>query len=54
MGLAAETMESFFVQRKRWGRGNIQVGYIIAQEKGLGRVCKAVTALSPVGRGASW
>lgn len=35
MGLAAETMQSFFVQRKRWGRGNIQVGYLIAQEKGL-------------------
>lgn len=35
MGLAAETMESFFVQRKRWGRGNIQVGYLIAQDKEL-------------------
>jgi cellulose synthase (UDP-forming) len=40
MGLAAETMESFFVQRKRWGRGNIQVGYIIAQEKGLSLINK--------------
>ena len=36
MGLAAESMESFFVQRKRWGRGNIQVGYLIAQDKELG------------------
>ncbi len=35
MGLAAETMESFFVQRRRWGRGNIQVGYQIAQDKEL-------------------
>ena len=35
MGLAAESMESFFVQRKRWGRGNIQVGYLIAQDKEL-------------------
>ena len=35
MGLAAETMQSFFVQRKRWGRGNIQVGYQIAQDKEL-------------------
>ncbi|MFZ9265703.1 MAG: glycosyltransferase [Vulcanococcus sp.] len=35
MGLAAETLSSFFIQRQRWGRGNIQVGYIIAKEKGL-------------------
>ena len=27
MGLAAETIQLFFVQRKRWGRGNTEVDY---------------------------
>lgn len=35
MGLAAESIQAFFVQRKRWGRGNIQVGLQILQSRGL-------------------
>jgi len=35
MGLAAENLSSFFIQRQRWGRGNIQVGYQVAQDKEL-------------------
>ena len=35
MGLAAETLNSFFVQRRRWGRGNIQVGYLLAKDPDL-------------------
>ena len=42
VGLAAEEMESFFIQRKRWGRGNIQVGYQVIQEKGLNTIQKVL------------
>ena len=35
IGLAAETLSSFFIQRQRWGRGNIQVGYQIIRDKEL-------------------
>jgi cellulose synthase (UDP-forming) len=34
-GLAAETLESFFIQRKRWGRGGIQVASLMLKKKGL-------------------
>ena len=34
-GLAAETLESFFIQRKRWGRGGIQVAWLMFGRKGL-------------------
>lgn len=34
-GLAAETLESFFIQRKRWGRGGIQVAWLMMGRKGL-------------------
>jgi len=32
IGLAAENLPSFFIQRRRWGRGNIQVGYQVAKD----------------------
>lgn len=35
IGLAPETLESFFVQRKRWGRGGIQVAWLMLGTKGL-------------------
>ena len=35
MGLAAESMKAFFIQRKRWGRGNLQVGMQILKRSGL-------------------
>ncbi len=34
-GLAAETLESFFIQRKRWGRGGIQVAWLTLGRRGL-------------------
>lgn len=34
-GLAAETLDSFFIQRKRWGRGGIQVAWLMLGRKGL-------------------
>ncbi|WP_413402400.1 MULTISPECIES: glycosyltransferase [unclassified Synechococcus] len=34
-GMAAETNNAFFVQRKRWGRGNIEVGNYLIKEKRL-------------------
>ena len=35
IGLAAENLASFFIQRERWSRGNIQVGYQVAIDKDL-------------------
>lgn len=34
-GLAAETLDSFFIQRKRWGRGGIQVAWLMLKKRGL-------------------
>ena len=34
-GLAAETLDSFFIQRKRWGRGGIQVAWLMLKKRGI-------------------
>ena len=35
IGLAAESLSSFFVQRRRWGRGGIQVAWLMLRQRGL-------------------
>jgi cellulose synthase (UDP-forming) len=40
VGLAPESLESFFIQRKRWGRGGIQVAWLMLGEKGLTAIQK--------------
>lgn len=35
MGLAAESLHSFFIQRKRWARGGIQVAWLTIKQQGL-------------------
>lgn len=35
MGLAAESLHSFFIQRKRWARGGIQVAWLMIKQRGL-------------------
>jgi cellulose synthase (UDP-forming) len=35
VGLAAESLDSFFIQRKRWGRGGIQVAWLMLMRRGL-------------------
>jgi cellulose synthase (UDP-forming) len=35
MGLAAESLTSFFIQRKRWARGGIQVAWLMLKQRGL-------------------
>jgi len=35
VGLAAESLDSYFIQRKRWGRGGIQVAWLMLGKRGL-------------------